>query len=78
MDKLFQYFAKSVNNRQSKLNAPKSEVEDIVVVRVVLWASIISVDSDSSLRIFFAAKNSLRELQLNRYHVRIVVVCVFL
>ena len=65
------------NNRQTKQNAPKSEVEDSVVVRVVLGAAIISVESDSSLRIFFAAKNSLRELPLNRYHVRIVVVCVF-
>ena len=74
MDKFFQYFAKSVNNRQSKLNALKSEVKDIVEVRVVLWAAIISVDSDSSLRIIFGGKYSLRELELNRYHVRIAVV----
>ena len=78
VDKLFQYFAKSVNNRQSKLNAPKSEVKDIVVVRVLLWVLIISVDSDSSLRIIFGANYSLMELELNRSHARIAVVCVFL
>ena len=44
-------FCKMGNNRQTKQNAPKSEVEDSVVVPVVLGAASISVESVSSPRI---------------------------